>query len=95
LCIKCFYFLFNISIFVHDQTITTLTQTYTIMDTTKKYFIEALRSSRKLFAYVPMDKHSGMYVKLNKSDVLRSLSKYNDDHIFTNVRIEEDSIWVN
>lgn len=61
----------------------------------KQELVKALRSNKKLYAYVPYNDNDGGYYQMVKSDFLDSILEMDDDTDFSNITINEKSIYIN
>ena len=62
---------------------------------TKKELIKALKSSKKLYAYVHYNDDDGIYCQMVKSEFLNTVLQMEDDINFSNIWINEKSIYIN
>jgi len=60
----------------------------------KKEFIEQIKSCKKLFGYVKITLDDGVYLRLNKEEVIQGLRYYNDnDNI--NAELRNNNLYIN
>lgn len=65
------------------------------MKTTKKELIKALKSNKKLYGNVVYSSNDSGYFQMVKSDFLEAVLKMEDDTDFSNIDINEKSIYIN
>jgi len=65
------------------------------MEVTKKTLLKALRSSKKVYGYVAYSANDGGYMQLIKSEFLKLVSDMPEDTDYSNVSINDKSIYIN